>query len=140
LGFHLLHAVMWAYLACGQLALGSIEQTTAAMERGLGHVDNDVGRWCEADLLRVRVATLIANNAADDEIVDGFMRALGTARSQPNRICELRAASDFAHFADGGRHVRLAAQKLKRALASINEPAEILVFRQAKLLAEDLGV
>jgi hypothetical protein len=36
--------------------------------------------------------------------------------------------------------VRLAAQKLKRALASINEPAEILVFRQAKLLAEDLGV
>ena len=96
------------------------------------------GRWGEADLLRIRVAVFIANNTDEDMILDGFSRALDVARSQPNRIFELRTASDFAEYADGSCHAALAARELRQALASISEPADILVFSRAKKIAEDI--
>jgi len=95
-----------AYFTSGlALALAGSDRVDAArrqIQRAIMECEETGGRWCEAELWRVRGELFLIGDQADfDEAARSFERALALARAQGARLWELRAALSLARLLRG---------------------------------------
>jgi class 3 adenylate cyclase/tetratricopeptide (TPR) repeat protein len=92
-----------AYFRSGlALSLASSDRIDAArqqMQWAIRECEATGGRWCEAELWRVRGELLLIGDQADlDEAARSFERALSLAQAQGARLWELRTALSLARL------------------------------------------
>jgi predicted ATPase len=119
----------------GQLAAGR-----AAVDEALAQSESSEGRWCVAELLRVKGELVLLENAPDAAAAaeDHFRKALDWARRQGALSWELRAATSLARmWRDQGK-----SQEARELLAPVydrfTEGFETADLKAAKALLDNL--
>jgi len=78
--------------------VGRCDEALAFLGLGLGRSEAQGAPWADAELHRLHAQTLLDKGAGSDEAETHFGRSLEIARSQENRLFELRAAMDLARL------------------------------------------
>jgi len=91
-------------LALSLAAMNRVDEARERVEQAIAECDRTEGRWCEAELWRVKGELLRAGGQRHrSEAVRSFEQALFVARSQGARLWELRASVSLARlWADEG--------------------------------------
>jgi predicted ATPase len=99
-GSVLSYPVFLCGLAEGLAGTGQVAEALAAVEQALEQSESSEGRWCIAELLRVKGDLVLLDNASDANAAaeDCFRQALDWARRQGALSWELRAATSLARM------------------------------------------
>jgi predicted ATPase/DNA-binding winged helix-turn-helix (wHTH) protein len=99
-GSVLSYPVFLCALAEGLAGTGQVAEALAAVDEALERSERSEGRWCIAELLRVRGELVLLENASDAAAAaeDCFRQALDWARRQGALSWELRAATSLARM------------------------------------------
>jgi predicted ATPase/DNA-binding winged helix-turn-helix (wHTH) protein len=99
-GSVLSYPVFLCALAEGLAGTGQVAEALAAVDEALERSERSEGRWCVAELLRVRGELVLLENASDAAAAaeDRFRQALDWARRQGALSWELRAATSLARM------------------------------------------
>ena len=99
-GSVLSYPVFLCALAEGLAGTGQVAEGLAAVDEALERSERSEGRWCVAELLRVRGELVLLENAPDAAAAaeDRFRQALDWARRQGALSWELRAATSLARM------------------------------------------
>jgi predicted ATPase len=99
-GSVLSYPVFLCALAEGLAGTGQVAEARAAVDEALERSERTEGRWCVAELLRVRGELVLLENASDaaEAAEDHFRQALDWARRQGALSWELRAATSLARM------------------------------------------
>jgi predicted ATPase/DNA-binding winged helix-turn-helix (wHTH) protein len=99
-GSVLSYPVFLCALAEGLAGTGQVAEGLAAVDEALERSERSEGRWCVAELLRVRGELVLLENASDAAATaeDDFRQALDWARRQGALSWELRAATSLARM------------------------------------------
>jgi len=127
-------------LAEGLAGTGQVAEGLAAIEEALERSERSEGRWCIAELLRVKGELILLENA--DEAVgaaeDHFRQALDWARRQGALSWELRAATSLARmWRDQGRG-KDARELLAPVFGRFTEGFDTADLKEAKVLLNSL--
>ena len=99
-GSVLSYPVFLCALAEGLAGTGQVAEALVAVDEALERSERSEGRWCVAELLRVRGELVLLENASDAAATaeNGFRQALDWARRQGALSWELRAATSLARM------------------------------------------
>jgi tetratricopeptide (TPR) repeat protein len=76
---------------------GHVDQGLAAIDEALRRSEHDEGRWCSAELLRLK-GTILLRTPAAKQAESWFLKALDIARRQQTLSWELRAAMSLCRL------------------------------------------
>jgi predicted ATPase len=118
---------------------GNPTEALALLAEALAIFDRTQERWFEAELHRLRAATLLANSPANSAEADAALRrALAVAQEQGAKFWELRAASSLARLWRDQGKVTEARDLLRPVYGWFTEGFDTPVLREAKALLEEL--
>jgi class 3 adenylate cyclase len=139
---HLDHTKIWAllpfYMAsaaelCGRN--GDIATAAALLERAAEVIDKTDGRWCEAEILRLR-AHFSARNS--EEALALLRASLDQARKQGAKLWELRTAIDLAQFLRDRNNIAEAGAVLRPVYEWFGEGADTADYIAARALLREI--
>ena len=127
-------------LAQSLAAMNRVDEARERIEQAIVECEQTDGRWCEAELWRVKGELLQAGEQAHRaEAVRSFERALFVARGQGARLWELRASVSLARlWADEGAPSRALAL-LAPVYNSFTEGFDTSDLAAARSTLGDLG-
>jgi predicted ATPase/DNA-binding winged helix-turn-helix (wHTH) protein len=125
-------------LAEGLAGAGQVAKGLVAIDEALALCDRDEGRWCVAELLRIKGELVLSENGADaaDAAEDHFRQALDWARRQGALAWELRAATSLARLWRDQNRTKAAREILAPVYDRFTEGFETADLKAAKLLLD----
>ena len=129
-----------AALADGLARAGQVAEGLVAIDEALALCERDEGRWCLAELLRIKGELVLSKGGPDAAEVaeDHFRRALDWARRQGALSWELRAATSLARLWRDQIRTKAAREILAPVYDRFSEGFETSDLKSAKLLLDGL--
>jgi predicted ATPase/DNA-binding winged helix-turn-helix (wHTH) protein len=141
-GSALRYAAFLGVLAESLAGAGRVAAGRAAVDEALALSESNEGRWCIAELLRIKGEIILLENVPDAAAAaeDHFRQALDWARRQSALSWELRAATSLARmWRDQGRS-KEASELLAPVYDRFTEGLETADIKAAKALLDGLSV
>ena len=129
-----------AALADGLARAGQVAEGLVAIDEALALCERDEGRWCLAELLRIKGELVLSKGGPDAAEVaeDHFRRARDWARRQGALSWELRAATSLARLWRDQIRTKAAREILAPVYDRFSEGFETSDLKSAKLLLDGL--
>jgi predicted ATPase/DNA-binding winged helix-turn-helix (wHTH) protein len=139
-GYVLRYTGFLAVLAEGLGAVGQVAKGLTTIEEALARAERSDGRWCMAELLRVKGEMLRLENASNAAVAadDHFRQALNWAGRQGALSWELRAATSLARSWRDQSRRHDAHELLASVYSRFTEGFATADLRAAKDLLDDL--
>jgi predicted ATPase len=120
---------------------GEIAKGFAAIDAAIERCEHDEGRWCLADLLRVKGELVLREGAADARAVAEtfFLQSLDWARRQGTLSWELRTVTSLARLRRDEQRVDEARDLLGSVYARFSEGRGTADLKAAKALLDELA-
>jgi len=141
---HLDRANIWAWLPfylalAAELSGRSGDQGTAVtlLKRAGELVDLTGGRWCEAEIMRLRARY---GTRSSEEAVAFLRASLETAKQQGAKLWELRAAADLARLLSDQKKHAEASAILRPVCEWFNEGKDTADYIAARALLDEIDV
>ena len=127
-------------LAEGLARAGQVAEGLVAIDEALALSERDEGRWCVAELLRIKGELVLSEGGPDaaEAAEDHFRQALDWARRQGALSWELRAATSLARLWRDQNRTKAAREILAPVYDRFTEGFETTDLKSAKLLLDDL--
>ncbi len=127
-------------LAEGLARAGQVAEGLVAIDEALALCERDEGRWCVAELLRIKGELVVSEGGPDAAVAaeDHFRQALDWARRQGALSWELRAATSLARLWRDQNRPKAAHEVLAPMYNRFTEGFETTDLKAAKLLLGDL--
>jgi len=131
---------MLGVLAEGLMGLGRFAEARATIDDALERVERGGGRWCEADLLRIK-GDLLASYASDRDAnaaEECLLKSIDVAQGQGAQLWELQSAISLARLrVEIGRHAE-ARHVLNSAYEKFREGLTTIPLEHARRLLSSL--
>jgi predicted ATPase/DNA-binding winged helix-turn-helix (wHTH) protein len=127
-------------LADGLARAGQVAEGLAAIDEALALCERDEGRWCVAELLRIKGELILseAGPHAVEAAENHFRQALDWAHRQGALSWELRAATSLARLYRDQNRTKAARETLAPVYDRFTEGFETADLKAAKLLVDGL--
>ena len=140
IGFVQRYPAFLGALAEGLARAGQVAEGLVAIDEALALCERDEGRWCVAELLRIKGELVLSEGGPDaaEAAEDHFRQALDWARRQGALSWELRAATSLARLWRDQNRTKAAREILAPVYDRFTEGFETTDLKAAKLLLGDL--
>ena len=132
--------IFLGFLAETRLAQGDVDTARRHLDESIAVIELGGDPWAHADAYRIKAKVAAHNGARDTEITAIYRVGFDLARSQSNKIFELRVGLDLArHLRETGDTAE--ATRLTRSMyASLPEPGESCLAAECRSMLRPLGV
>ncbi len=140
IGFVQRYPAFLGALADGLARAGQGAEGIVAIDEALALCERDEGRWCVAELLRIKGELILSEGGRDavEATEDHFKRALDWARRQGALSWELRAATSLARLWRDQNRPKAAREILAPVYDRFTEGFETTDLKAARLLLDGL--
>jgi predicted ATPase len=140
IGFVQRYPAFLGALADGLARAGQRAEGIVAIDEALALCERDEGRWCVAELLRIKGELILSEGGRDavEATEDHFKRALDWARRQGALSWELRAATSLARLWRDQNRPKAAREILAPVYNRFTEGFETTDLKAARLLLDGL--
>ena len=140
IGFVQRYPAFLGALAEGLARAGKGAEGVAAIDEALALSERDEGRWCMAELLRIKGELVLAEGGpnAAEAAEDHFRQALDWARRQGALSWELRVATSLARLWRDQNRPKTAREIVASVYDRFTEGFETVDLKAAKLLLDEL--
>ena len=140
IGFVQRYPAFLGALAEGLARAGQVAEGLAAIDEALALCERDEGRWCVAELLRIKGELILSEGGpgAVEAAEDHLTQALDWARRQGALSWELRAATSLARLYRDQNRTKAARETLAPVYDRFTEGFETADLKSARLLLDGL--